>query len=233
MVFDDGSSFIGYSASRVVDPVTGRQECAPENVTRTYDQIKRFSQRDADAYLRLLDQYDRYWKPAFGTHRFTTPPPYGTSDAMEALCSIPDSGMEPVQGGDLPRRLVGTHVRAHLVRHVVGSEPRARRQARHRRRGVRRADPPRRQESMARHREALQPATHRALVALRAEHDARQRDRDALVRPARHLQRASRHDGRRAGRELRSGRQARRRPQTRSAHGWRPDRSSRSLLHRL
>ena len=96
MVFDDGSSFIGYSASRVVDPVTGRQERSPENVTRTYDQIKRFSQRDADAYLRLLDQYDRYWKPAFGKHRFTTPPPYGTPDAMEALCSIPDSGMEPV-----------------------------------------------------------------------------------------------------------------------------------------
>jgi beta-carotene ketolase (CrtO type) len=96
MVFDDGSSFIGYSASRVVDPVSGRQERSAENVSRTYEQIKRFSHRDADAYLRLLDQYDHYWKPAFAKHRFTTPPPYGTPDAMEALCSIPDSGMEPV-----------------------------------------------------------------------------------------------------------------------------------------
>ena len=96
MVFDDGSSFIGYSASRVVDPVTGRQERSAENVSRTYEQIKRFSQRDADAYMRYLDQYDRYWKAAFGTHRFTTPPAYGTPDALEALCAIPDSGMEPV-----------------------------------------------------------------------------------------------------------------------------------------
>ena len=96
MVFDDGSSFIGYSASVVVDPVTGRQERSAANVARTFDQIKNFSPRDADAYLRLLDQYDRYWKRAFGEHRFTTPPPYGTPDALEALCSIPDSGMEPV-----------------------------------------------------------------------------------------------------------------------------------------
>ena len=109
----------------------------------------------------------------------------------------PRSLRDSIRGGDLPRRLVATHVRAHLVRHVVGSQPGTRRQARHRRRGVRRTDPPLRQESMARHREALQPATHRALVALRAEHDARQRDRDAIVRSARHLQRAPRHDGRR------------------------------------
>ena len=32
MIFDDGSSFIGFSASRVVDPQTGRQERSEENV---------------------------------------------------------------------------------------------------------------------------------------------------------------------------------------------------------
>ncbi len=96
MVFDDGTSFTGYSASRVVDPVTGRQERSDENITRTYEQIKRFSARDAEMYLVLLDQYERYWKPAFARHRFTTPPPWGEPDALEALLAIPGSGMEPV-----------------------------------------------------------------------------------------------------------------------------------------
>jgi beta-carotene ketolase (CrtO type) len=96
MVFDDGSSFTGYSAYRVVDPVTGRQERSDENINLTYEQIKRFSTRDADAYLVLLDQYERYWKPAFGRHRFTTPPPWGQPDALEELLTILDSGMEPV-----------------------------------------------------------------------------------------------------------------------------------------
>ncbi len=96
MVFDDGTSFTGYSASRVVDPLTGRQERSDENIALTYEQIKRFSGRDAEAYLVLLDQYERYWKPAFSRHRFTTPPPWGEPDALEELVTIEGSGMEPV-----------------------------------------------------------------------------------------------------------------------------------------
>ena len=96
MIFEDGSSFIGYSAYRVVDPKTGRTEEAPDNVRKTYDQIKAFSQRDADAYLRLFEQYQKYWKKAFHTHRFTAPTPWGKPDALEALCDIADSGIEPV-----------------------------------------------------------------------------------------------------------------------------------------
>lgn len=43
MVFDDGSSYIGYSAYRVVDYVTGRQEYSQHNVDRTHKQISNFS----------------------------------------------------------------------------------------------------------------------------------------------------------------------------------------------
>lgn len=96
MIFEDGSSFIGYSAFRVVDPKTGRTEEAPDNVRKTYDQIKSFSQRDADMYLRLFDQYKKYWKKAFHLNRFTAPTPWGTPDALEELCRIPGSGIEPV-----------------------------------------------------------------------------------------------------------------------------------------
>jgi beta-carotene ketolase (CrtO type) len=96
IVFDDGSSYIGYSAYRVVDAETGRQEYAEENVDKTYRQIQRFSQADADTYLDLLEKYAKYWKPAFAKHRFSAPPPWGTPDPLEALIDIPESGILPV-----------------------------------------------------------------------------------------------------------------------------------------
>ena len=96
MIFDDGSSLIGFSASRVVDPVTGRQERCADNVQRTWEQIARFSQADADTYLALLDVYERCWKQAFRRHRFGVPPPWGTPDPLEELLELPDSRIEPV-----------------------------------------------------------------------------------------------------------------------------------------
>jgi beta-carotene ketolase (CrtO type) len=96
MIFDDGSSLIGYSASTVVDPETGRQERSEENVKRTYEQIARVSARDAETYMGLLDVYDRHWKAAFRRHRFSPPTPWGTPDALEELIEIPDSLIEPV-----------------------------------------------------------------------------------------------------------------------------------------
>ncbi len=96
MIFDDRSSFIGYSASRVVDPKTGRQERSAENVERTYEQLARFSSRDAETYLALLDAYELHWKQAFRRHRFSFPPPWGTPDPLEELLEVPGSRIEPV-----------------------------------------------------------------------------------------------------------------------------------------
>ena len=96
MIFEDGSSFIGFSAARVVDERTGRTEPWSEGVQRTHEQIQRFSKRDADTYLRLLEKFEKYWKPAFRKHRFSAPTPWGEPDALEELLRIPDSGIEPV-----------------------------------------------------------------------------------------------------------------------------------------
>jgi beta-carotene ketolase (CrtO type) len=96
MVFEDGTSFVGYSAFKVVDHVTGRQEYSEQNVDRTFRQIQRFSRRDADSYLDLLEKFSRYWKPAFGKHRFTPPTPWGVRDALEELVDRPETGIEPV-----------------------------------------------------------------------------------------------------------------------------------------
>lgn len=96
MIFDDGSSLIGYSASRVVDPGTGHQERSDENVQRTFEQLALVSARDADTYLSLLDAYETHWKRAFRRHRFSPPPPWGTPDPLEDLVDVPGSMIEPV-----------------------------------------------------------------------------------------------------------------------------------------
>ncbi len=96
MVFEDGSSFIGFGAYRVVDEATGRAERWEEGIERTLEQIRRFSRRDADTYLRLLEAFETHWKAAFRRHRFSAPPPWGEPDALEELLAIPDSHIEPV-----------------------------------------------------------------------------------------------------------------------------------------
>jgi len=96
MIFDDGSSFVGFSASRVVDATTGRQERSDDNIERTREQIARFSEPDADTYLRLLEAYEQHWKQAFRRHRFSDPPPWGTPDPLEELLDVPGSMIEPV-----------------------------------------------------------------------------------------------------------------------------------------
>ncbi|HEX6460579.1 MAG TPA: NAD(P)/FAD-dependent oxidoreductase [Thermoleophilaceae bacterium] len=96
MIFDDGSSFIGYSAATVVDAATGRVERSDANVQRTYEQIGRFSARDAETYLVLLEAYEKHWKQAFRRHRFSPPRPWGTPDPLEELLDVPGSRIEPV-----------------------------------------------------------------------------------------------------------------------------------------
>ena len=96
MIFDDGTSLVGFSASRVVDTTTGRTERSQANIGRTHEQISRFSPRDAETYLALLDAYERHWKQAFRRHRFGAPPPWGTPDPLEELLDVPDSRIEPV-----------------------------------------------------------------------------------------------------------------------------------------
>jgi beta-carotene ketolase (CrtO type) len=96
MIFDDGSSLIGFSASRVVDASTGRQERSEHNIRKTTQQIARFSKPDAETYLELLDCYEQHWRAAFRRHRFSSPPPWGTPDALEELVVTPGSGIEPV-----------------------------------------------------------------------------------------------------------------------------------------
>ena len=95
MIFDDGSYFVGYSSNKVVDDM-GKQEPWAEGVERTHANIKQFSKRDADTYMRFRDAYEKHVKSAFGKQRFSNPTPWGTPDALEQLLTNDESMIEPV-----------------------------------------------------------------------------------------------------------------------------------------
>ncbi len=95
IIFDDGSSFLGYAAWPVVDPNTGQSEFSEQNYKRTYDQIKEFSKTDAETYVRLTELYKEKWRPAFKKYRYSPAKPWGVPDAFEELISDPESGLDP------------------------------------------------------------------------------------------------------------------------------------------
>ena len=70
-------------------PVTGETRFNEANVKKTYDQIARFSKKDAETYLDLTEKYKDKWRAAFHKHRYSPPTPYGVPDALEELCNDP------------------------------------------------------------------------------------------------------------------------------------------------
>ena len=98
IIFDDETSYIAYAAFTVVDPQTGETRFNETNVKKTYDQIARFSKKDAETYLDLTEKYKNKWRAAFHKHRYSPPTPYGVPDALEELCNDPQSGLDiPMQ----------------------------------------------------------------------------------------------------------------------------------------
>ena len=96
IIFDDGSSMVGYPAAVLTDPKTGKVEYSEENVKKTYDQIAQFSKTDAETYLDLTDKYINKWGPAFSRMRYSMPTPWGQKGALEELFDDPKSGLEPM-----------------------------------------------------------------------------------------------------------------------------------------
>jgi beta-carotene ketolase (CrtO type) len=96
MVFDNDTCLVGYSAMRVVDPLTGRAEFSDENTRKTLNQIARFSKNDAGTAEELLRRYLAKWRMAFGKYRFSPPTPWGVKNELEKLCDDPKDGIDPV-----------------------------------------------------------------------------------------------------------------------------------------
>jgi beta-carotene ketolase (CrtO type) len=96
MVFDNDTCLVGYSALKVVEPLTGRTEVSQENLQKTLDEIRRFSKNDADTAEELFRRYLKKWKSAFAKYRFSPPVPWGEKNELEKLCDDPKDGIDPV-----------------------------------------------------------------------------------------------------------------------------------------
>jgi len=96
MIFDNETCIVGYSASQVVDPATGRSEFSDKNVQKTLKEIARFSKRDADTAEELLRRYKTKWQAAFRKYSFLLPTPWGEKNELEKLCDDPKDGIDPV-----------------------------------------------------------------------------------------------------------------------------------------
>ncbi len=96
MVFDNDTCLIGYSALRVVDPMTGRAEFSKENTQKTLNEIARFSKQDANIAEELLRRYLAKWRDAFRKYRFSPPTPWGEKNELEKLFDDPKDGIDPV-----------------------------------------------------------------------------------------------------------------------------------------
>ena len=95
IVWDDGTCYIGYSCLRV-DPNTGKEYFSQKHFDRTYTEIAKFSQRDAETYATLFTKYENSWRQAFREYRYSPPTPYGVPDPLERLLLDPESGIDPV-----------------------------------------------------------------------------------------------------------------------------------------
>ena len=96
MIFDNDTCLVGYSALKVVDPLTGKTEVSHENLHKTLNEISRFSQNDADTAEELFRRYMKKWKAAFGTYRLSPPVPWGEKNELEKLCDDPKDGFDPI-----------------------------------------------------------------------------------------------------------------------------------------
>lgn len=96
MIYDNDTCLMGYSALKVVDPLTGRTEVSHENLQKTLNEIRRFSKDDANTAEELFRKYTKKWKAAFGKYRFSPPAPWGQKNALEELCDDPEEGIDPI-----------------------------------------------------------------------------------------------------------------------------------------
>ena len=62
---------------------------------KTYDLMKRFSEKDAATYLYYEEKWRKYYNPAFLEWVFNPPDPFGKPGPLERLLMNPDTGVKP------------------------------------------------------------------------------------------------------------------------------------------
>ena len=91
MIFPDETCFVGYTAFPVEDPDTGKEGFSNENFTKTYNEIARFSKKDADMYEWITERYEKRWRMAFRKYRYSPPTPWGRKMMVSVRNPMPPS----------------------------------------------------------------------------------------------------------------------------------------------
>jgi phytoene dehydrogenase-like protein len=63
---------------------------------KTYKLFARFSQKDADKWMWIMDKIEKYWEPAVLEWVFNPAVPFPEPDALDKLLLDPGSGMDPL-----------------------------------------------------------------------------------------------------------------------------------------
>lgn len=82
--FQEDDSYIGYYNSDI-DP----------DGTKSAEIIAKFSQKDAETWVWLIEKINKYIRPAVYDWVFNPALPFGQPDAMDKLIANPDSGIDP------------------------------------------------------------------------------------------------------------------------------------------
>ena len=94
-IFDSEACVVTYPAWVVADAITGRAEFSSANVDKTYREIARFSERDAETAQILLQKFRHLWRAAYTEAMFNPPTPWGEKDAIERALEHPEYGLDP------------------------------------------------------------------------------------------------------------------------------------------
>ena len=72
-----------------------------ENFKKTYDEIARFSKRDADMYEWITERYEKSWRMAFRKYRYSPPTPWGLPNPLEELFKMGGNARIHILKGEL------------------------------------------------------------------------------------------------------------------------------------
>lgn len=94
IIFDNEDYIISYAAYSV-DEKTGALTYTPDAIEKSYNEIAKYSKRDAEITLKLHERFEKHWKDA--VYRFFLNPPslQGEKDPVEGLLEDPVNGIDP------------------------------------------------------------------------------------------------------------------------------------------
>jgi len=94
IIFDNEDYIVSYPAYSV-DAKAGEMTYIPEGMEKSYKEIAKCSERDAETALTLHERFEKHWKERANLSRLNPPPLPGEKDPLEELLDDPVNGIDP------------------------------------------------------------------------------------------------------------------------------------------